>query len=129
MKRNIYLLSFVLLTGMFVMFACETDTDEGDYAIATSEWGKLTLTLNETSGPNNEWYFATVASSGMAALTGVDDYSFTYSKTGTNKSTIKFQVSGEDRFDLTWTAANSGTFEQSFNGTAGNPGTFTVVKD
>ena len=129
MKKNFYLLAFVMLSGMFIMLSCDPETDEDDFAIPTSEWGKLTLTLNETGGPNNEWYFASIGSSGMAALTGVDDFSFTYSRTGTNKSTIKFQVSGEDRFDMTWTAVNSGTFEQSFNGTAGNPGSFNIVRD
>jgi hypothetical protein len=129
MKNKFYIFPFLIILGLVIVTACEPDNDEEDFAIATTEWGKLSITLSETGGPTNEWYFASTGSSGMAALTGVGDYSFTYSRTGTNASTLKFQVAGEDKFDMTWTSALSGTFQQSFNGTAGNPGSFSIVMD
>lgn len=131
MKKLLYIFPFMLIISIFTFTSCEPDDDDDatDYAIENSVWGKLTITVAETGGPTNEWYFSSTGASGMAALTGVGDYSFTYSKTGTNKSTLKFQVAGEDKYEMTWTAALSGTFQQSFNGTAGNPGTFSIVKD
>ena len=129
MKKNIvFLLSLLIIGSAFLMISCEPE-EEDIFAISSVEWRKLTLTISETGGPTNEWYFSEIGSSGMAALTGVDDFSFTYNKTGNNTATIKFQVSGEDKYDLTWTSQLSGTFEQSFNSTPGNPGTFTIVKD
>lgn len=130
--KKFLLLIVLSLTFSFVFTACEDDTDDPsttDYAIATSSWGKLTLTLVETGGPTNEWYFASTSSSGMAALTGVDDFSFTYSKKGTNSSELIFEVGGSDKYVMTWTSASAGTFQESFNGTAGNPGSFTIELD
>ncbi|MPM16185.1 hypothetical protein SDC9_62561 [bioreactor metagenome] len=129
--KKILLLIALSLTFSFVFTACEDDTDdpETDFAIATSSWGKLTLTLVETGGPTNEWYFASTGSSGMAALTGVDDFSFTYSKKGTNSSELTFNTGGSDKYVMTWTSAASGSFTESFNGTAGNPGTFSIELD
>ncbi|HCB63300.1 MAG: hypothetical protein A2W93_10990 [Bacteroidetes bacterium GWF2_43_63] len=129
--KKILLLIALTLTFSFVFTACEEDSDDQttDYAIGSSSWGKLTLTLAETGGPTNEWYFSTTSSSGMAALTGVDDFSYSYSKKGTNESEITFQMGGSDKYVLTWTSASTGTFQESFNGTAGNPGSFTVALD
>jgi hypothetical protein len=130
MKQFLLLIALSLSLAMFFP-SCEEDTDDpdADYAIATASWGKLTLTLAETGGPTNEWYFSSTGSSGMAALTGVDDFSYNYSKTGTNESEITFQVGGSDKYVMTWTSETSGTFQESFNGTAGNSGTFTIALD
>jgi hypothetical protein len=133
MKKLLYLLALVFAFS-FLFTSCEEDTDNPDdattdYAIATSSWGKLTLTLAETGGPTNEWYFSTISSSGMAALTGVDDFPFTYSKSGKNSSILTFSVGGTDKYTMTWTGAKKGTFDQSFNDTAGNKGSFTIALD
>lgn len=125
---NKFLLLVVLSLSFSTLFiSCQDDDD--DFAIETSSWGKLTLTLSETGGTTNEWYFASTASSGMAALTGVDDFSFTYSKTGINASTIIFTVAGSDKYEMTWTSETKGTFQQSFNGVSGNSGTFVIELD
>ena len=131
MKKFLLLIA-LSLTFSFVFTACEEDTDDPsttDYAIATSSWGKLTITLAESGGPTNEWYFSTTGSSGMAALTGVDDFPYTYSKKGTNSSELTFDTGGSDKYVMTWTSETSGTFQESFNGAAGNSGTFTIVFD
>jgi hypothetical protein len=65
----------------------------------------------------------------MAALTGVDDFPFTYSKSGKNSSILTFSVGGTDKYTMTWTGAKKGTFDQSFNDTAGNKGSFTIALD
>lgn len=128
--KKLFLLSMLIFSLSFVFISCEEDEETTtDYAISVASWGKLTLTLSETGGTTNEWYFASTGSSGMAALTGVDDFSFTYSKTGTNKSEISFSVGGTDKYVMTWKTATSGDFQQSFNGVSGNPGSFTIVKD
>lgn len=126
--KKILLLTVLSLSFSFLLPSCQED-DDIDYAISTSSWGKLTLTLAETGGPTNEWYFSTTGASGMAALTGVDDFSFTYSKTGTNESEITFSVGGSDKYVMTWTSETSGSFQESFNSTSGNAGTFSIALD
>lgn len=123
------ILLLVVLSLSFSTFFISCQDDDDDFAIETSSWGKLTLTLSETGGPTKEWYFASTASSGMAALTGVDDFSFTYSKTGISKSTITFSVAGTDKYEMTWTSETKGTFQESFNGVSGYSGTFVVELD
>lgn len=130
--KKILLLIALTLTFSFVFTACEEDTDDPtstDYAISTATWGKLTLTLAETGGTTDEWYFASTGSSGMAALKGVDDFSFTYSKKDANLSELTFNVGGSEKYEMTWTNASAGTYKKSFNGTAGNPGNFSIVLD
>ncbi len=133
MKKFLLLIAISFSLSLFIS-SCQEDEDDGnnggtDYAIATASWGKLTITLAETGGPTNEWYFASTGSSGMAALTGVDDFAFTYSKTGINESELVFTVGGSDKYEMTWTSATTGSFQESFNGTNGNPGTFSIVFD
>lgn len=129
MKKILFLI-FISLSFSVLFTSCEEDEDTAsDYALYASSWGKLTLTLKETGGSTNEWYFSTKGSSGMAALTGVDDFAYTYSKSGTNKSEITFSVGGSDKYTLTWKSATTGDFQQTFNNVAGNPGTFTIVFD
>ena len=129
MKKILFLI-FISLSFSVLFTSCEEDEDTAsDYALYASSWGKLTLTLKETGGSTNEWYFSTKGSSGMAAFTGVDDFAYTYSKSGTNKSEITFSVGGSDKYTLTWKSATTGDFQQTFNNVAGNPGTFTIVFD
>lgn len=128
--KKLFLLVFFSLSFSVLFSSCEEDEDNAsDYAISSASWGKLTLTLKETGGPTNEWYFSSKGSSGMAALTGVDDFAYVYSKTATNKSEITFSVGGSDKYIMTWKSATTGDFQQTFNSVAGNPGTFTIALD
>lgn len=87
----------------------------------------MQLVLAETGGPTNTWTFAADASTtGMATLEGTGDFPFTFVKNDVNDTTLTFDVSGDDVYQMTWTSAAGGTFEESFEGAPGNPGTFTV---
>jgi hypothetical protein len=123
------ILLLVVLSIGFSTFFISCQDDDDDFAIETSSWGKLTLTLSETGGSTDEWYFASTASSGMAALTGVDDFPFTYSKTGISTSTVTFSVGGTEKYEMTWTSETKGTFQKSINNVSDNTGTFVVQLD
>jgi len=54
---------------------------------------------------------------------GVGDFPYTYEKTGDSTSVIKFDVEGEDCYDMTWTSPTGGNLQESFEGLPGNSGT------
>lgn len=136
MKKNILLpMSFVLVAIAVILSACDKDDNNGGstttpitggYAVESDSFGLCTLQVVETGGPTNNWYFATQGDTGNATLIGVSDFPYSYQKTGNNTSTLIFNVSGSDQYLMTWTNDTSGTFQESFNGTPGNPGNFTI---
>jgi hypothetical protein len=76
----------------------------------------------------NTWTFPDGAGTeGTATLQGVDDFPFVYAKTGANTSQLNFDVQGDDQYDMLWTSATGGTFEESFDGEPGTSGTFLVT--
>lgn len=122
---------FLLMAGLVlaVLLGCKKDDDPvTDWAIVATDWGKLSITFVETGGPTNTWVFNGTGGSGQATLTGTGDFGYTYVKDGVNKSTLIFDVGGSDKYEMTWTEELKGTIVESFNGTPGNTGTFTIVK-
>lgn len=78
----------------------------------------------EVGGPTNTWHFTDGTT---ATLQGVGDFPYTYTTEATlNKTTIVFNVGGQDTYDMTWTSAAGGTCTESFDGAPGNDCTFTV---
>lgn len=94
---------------------------------APADLDGLQVVLAEDGGPTNTWIFADDASTtGMATLDGVGDFPFTFVKSDVNDTTLTFDVQGSDVYAMTWTTAGGGTFEESFDGTPGFNGAFTV---
>lgn len=98
--------------------------DSGGGAAAPDNLLGKQITLSETGGPENTWLFPD--GTGDATLVGVGDFPFTFTKTGTSTSTLTFDVGGEDEYEMTWETESSGSFQESFDGVRGNPGTFAV---
>jgi len=91
--------------------------------------GGLSIQLNEQGGPSNIWTFPVGSeTSGVATLIGVGDFQFYYKKTGASTSTLTFNVGGTDKYDMTWTSATAGYFDESFNGAPGTTGFFEVLQ-
>jgi len=136
MKEFIFKSMITIAVATLLIFSsCNKDDDNNNsspstttsvYAIENDSFGLCTLHLVETGGPTNNWYFATQGDTGNATLIGVADFPYSYNKTGNNTSTLIFNVSGSDKYEMTWTNDTSGSFLESFNGTAGNPGTFSI---
>jgi len=103
------------------------DSDGPDYAPENAAFGSAELVVAETGGPTNTWTFSSTGPTGQATLAGVDDFDYTYDKTGKNASTLIFDVEGDDKYEMVWTSATGGTFQESFDGVPGNPGTFTYT--
>jgi len=123
---KLILKTFLLIVISSVMIiSCNTGED---FAIETNDWGNLTITLIEPGLVTNIWVFDSTGSTGIATLQGTGDFTYTYEKTDVNSSTLTFDVQGEDKYELTWMSANSGTFSEYFNGVAGSMGTFTLIK-
>jgi hypothetical protein len=87
------------------------------------------LELKEGGAQGNVWTFdgSGGGTAGNATLTGAGEFPYTYEKTGDNTATLKLDVGGEDRYDLTYTSATGGTFEESFDGGPGTTGEFTFT--
>lgn len=134
------ILSSVMLAAFvaasFMLASCNKDDDDNNgsptpistFAPANDSFGLCTLQVVETGGPTNQWYFATQGDTGNAELIGVMSFPYSYNKTGNNTSVLIFNVGGSDRYDMTWTTDSSGSFQESFEGNPGNPGTF-VIRD
>ncbi|HRZ42133.1 MAG TPA: hypothetical protein P5228_05465 [Bacteroidales bacterium] len=122
-------LSIFACMVLITISGCKKEDDPvTDWAIAAADWGKLSITFVETGGPTNTWVFNSTGGTGQATLTGTGDFGFTYVKDGVNKTTLIFDVGGSDKYEMTWTEELKGTIVESFNGTPGNNGSFTIVK-
>lgn len=132
MKKKLqYLIFFFALAG--IIQSCKKDDDNDnqvkDYALAANEWGKFNLKLVEPGIVTNIWTFSVKGSSGIATMNGVSDFQYTYTKNGVNKSTLIFDVQGEDKFVMTWKSDTNGTFKEYFNGVFGSDGSFSIIKN
>ncbi|MBI5610047.1 MAG: hypothetical protein HY902_14325 [Deltaproteobacteria bacterium] len=101
--------------------ASGNETAGTDWAYASVVGKKVTLSENPP-GPSNVWEFtsATVAKGVTLGM----DAPYTWEKKGGTSAVLIFDVQGKDRYDLVFTAAGKGTLQESFNGQAGNAGTF-----
>jgi|GEM_PF-1503525 len=125
--KNIFKKLGLFLT-VLVISACGNDGDGDDKSpgFAPGNLNNMRLILVE-NGNTNRWLFsADAANSGQARLEGVGTFNFSYSLRDGNRSTIIFEVGGQDRYDMTWTSETQGTFEQSFNGGGTSSGSFSI---
>lgn len=106
-----------------------TSCSEEELAIATDDWGKLTLYIYPDSGPSEEWYFSTTGGSGFASLKGVDDYPYVYERTSGNESILTFNIGVAVKYEMSWTTTSKGNFVKYENNVKKGNGTFSITKD
>lgn len=104
-------------------------TPDEEYAIETNNWGKLTLFITPNTGSAEEWYFATVGSSGYASLVGVDDYPYTYKKINGIKSTLSINIGVWKKYELEWSSSTAGSYELYEDNVKKGTGKFSIQKD
>ena len=132
MKYLIKLIPAIFFVSIIIFnTGCKKEEDTPpattDYAIKAADFGNLSITLTEDSGVANTWIFTTTGASGTAEFQGQGNHSYTYEVTGENKSTLIFDVDGDDKYEMTWTSETGGTIKEYFNGTFGSDGTFSIT--
>ena len=126
MRRWIWPVIVIVVSGGMGSSACD-DTEESEpcaSVFAPESIAGQTIQFHEEGGPQNVWTFAETGDT--ATLQGVGDFSYSYERVSDCESVLTFEVDGEDRYDMRWTSSTGGTFQESFEGTPGNPGTFEI---
>lgn len=131
MRTNkLFIVIFIAMSGLGALSYAGCDGDNSGVSqqeFAPPGVGGLTIQLKENGGVTNTWTFPSGSdTSGSATMNGTAAFPFTYAKTGPAASKLTFDVGGTDKYEMKWTSATGGTFKESFDGAAGNDGTFTV---
>ncbi len=138
MKKTIKFIQFTIFALLVVFASCKKDENNNssnntptpitDYAIAAINWGDFVITLVEPGVVTNVWTFDTTGGSGNATINGTNSFPYTYTKDAVNKSTLTFDVGGQDKYVMTWTKDTAGTFVESYNNIPGSNGTFRITR-